>query len=95
MRALLRKREAFSMFQVEDPSPAFEIDLKSIIIDLAWVRLQEDHHVFLIGEVRLAQHKDLDAQQPDQRTLAELHIADLIGLEVDVLGIEEEKRISD
>ena len=87
--------EVFSRFHVEDPSAALEISLKRIIIDLTWVWLQEDHHIFLDAKVRLAKRKDLDVQQADHRTLAELHIEDLNGLEVDAIRIEEEERISD
>lgn len=57
--------------------------------------MEKDHHIFLRAEVRLAQHEYLDAQQPNQRILADLHSEDFNGFEVDVLRIEEEKCISD
>lgn len=57
--------------------------------------MQEDHHIFLRAVVRLAQRKDLDTQQSNQRILAYLHIEDLDGFVVDVIRIEEEERFPD
>lgn len=57
----MRKGKGFTELEVKDSLAAFEISLKRIIVDLACVRLQENHHIFIRVEVRRAKHEHLNA----------------------------------